>query len=55
MDFLTNNKSSSLEMAKNLIWIVDDAGYAGGSELVFGWYDTKKYFSAVLLIFPYLD
>ena len=50
-----NSRSSSLQMARNLIWVVNDCGYASGSQLVYGWYDTKKYFSAILLIYPYLD
>lgn len=54
-DYYHNKTASSLTKAENMIWLINDLGFAGGSDLVYGWYDTREYFSGLLLIYPYLS
>ncbi len=46
--------STSFEMAKNLLWHLNDLGYAGGSDYTYGWYDTRDYFQGLVLMLEHL-
>lgn len=40
---------------ENILWLINDLGYADGSNLVYGWYDTVDYFNGLMLAYPYLS
>ncbi|VGO14174.1 Chondroitin sulfate ABC endolyase [Pontiella desulfatans] len=52
--FFHTGNSNSYEMAKNLLWHLNDLGYAGGSDFSYGWYDTRDYFQGLVLMLEYL-
>ena len=54
-DYIHNGTASSLQKAKKIIWLVNDAGFAGGSDLVYGWYFTRDYFTSLILLYNALD
>ena len=47
--------TASLRRVSELIWLVNDSGYAEGSDLSYGWYDTRNYFTGVTLIQTQLE
>ena len=52
--YVHTGSSSSYEMAKNLLWLINDQGYAGGSDFTYGWYDTRNYFQGLVLMLEHL-
>jgi hypothetical protein len=54
-DYHHNGTLSSLQKAEEIIWLINDAGYASGSDLVYGWYDTRNYFTGLILIYNSLN
>lgn len=54
-DYVHNGTVQSLQQVEKILWLINDAGYAGGSELVYGWYNTRNYFKGVVLAFQHLS
>ena len=57
-DYHHNGTATALQMAEDIIWLINDCGFAGGSNLFFVGsrsYHTRNYNAALILIYPHLN